>query len=111
MDKLTHYRALVEAVIKDRAGHKVSHGQIDTQGIVDRERDHYAVVHVGWDRGKRVFGTVLQLDIINGKIWVQFEGSDRAAAEDLVAAGVPHEDIVLGFQPPDIRKYTDFAVA
>ena len=23
--------------------------------------------------------------------------------------GVPREDIVLGFRPPNIRKYTDFA--
>jgi hypothetical protein len=28
----------------------------------------------------------------------------------LVAAGAPREDIVLGFQPPQVRQYTDYAV-
>jgi len=30
---------------------------------------------------------------------------------DLMEAGIPKEDIVLGFRYPKIRKYTGFAVA
>ncbi|MFN0112370.1 MAG: element excision factor XisI family protein, partial [Blastocatellia bacterium] len=32
-------------------------------------------------------------------------------ATDLEEAGVPKEDIVLGFQPPKVRPYTEYAVA
>ncbi|MFM6307282.1 MAG: element excision factor XisI family protein, partial [Dolichospermum sp.] len=32
-------------------------------------------------------------------------------ANELVELGVPKEDIVLGFQLPSVRKYTDFAVS
>lgn len=32
-------------------------------------------------------------------------------AEELVKQGVPREDIVLGFQPPSIRPFTDYAAA
>jgi hypothetical protein len=31
-------------------------------------------------------------------------------ANELIEAGVPQKDIVLGFQAPDKGKYTDFAV-
>ena len=31
--------------------------------------------------------------------------------EELIQAGVPKEDIVLGFHEPEIRPYTGFAVA
>jgi hypothetical protein len=31
-------------------------------------------------------------------------------ALDLVEAGVPREDIVLGFRPADIRPYTGYGV-
>jgi hypothetical protein len=31
-------------------------------------------------------------------------------ADELVAAGVPREDIVLGFHPENVRHMTDFAV-
>jgi hypothetical protein len=32
-------------------------------------------------------------------------------ATELVEAGVPKEQIVLGFRPPEMRQYTEFAVA
>lgn len=31
-------------------------------------------------------------------------------AERLIAAGVPKEDIVWGFQPPFMRQFTEYAV-
>ncbi len=68
-------------------------------------------MHVGWNNRSRVHGCVVHVDIINGKIWVQYDGTNRPIAEEFVAAGVPREDIVLGFQPPDKRQNTDFAVS
>jgi XisI protein len=32
-------------------------------------------------------------------------------AANLVAAGVPKEDIVLGFQSPFMRQFTEYAVS
>ena len=32
-------------------------------------------------------------------------------ANELVAAGVPHDCIVLAFKSPEMRKHTDFAVS
>jgi hypothetical protein len=54
---------------------------------------------------------VLHIDIIDGKIWIQHDGTTEGAAETLVAAGVPQEAIVLGFQSPERRKLTAFAPA
>ena len=34
----------------------------------------------------------------------------RPVADELVAEGIPREDIVLGFHPAEVRQYTDFAV-
>jgi XisI protein len=111
MDKLERYREILIRLIKEYASYKPFNGQIDTEAVIDRERDHYEVVHVGWDGDRRVHGSVIHVDIIDGKLWIQYEGTNRPIALELVAAGVPHEDIVLGFQPPDVRQYTDFAVA
>jgi len=54
---------------------------------------------------------VIHLDIINGKIWIQHDSTDWPVADALLEAGVPKEDIVLGFHPAEVRQYTDFAVA
>jgi hypothetical protein len=37
--------------------------------------------------------------------------SPERAAPDLLAEGIPKEDIVLGFHHPKRRKYTEFAVS
>lgn len=37
--------------------------------------------------------------------------TEEEIADDLVQAGVPKEDIVLAFQPPDLRQFTEFATA
>jgi hypothetical protein len=110
MDKLERYRDIVRRVIQEYARYKPAHGQIETEAIEDRERDHYEVMHVGWDGVRRVHGTVVHIDIHDGKVWVQYDGTSRPVAEALMAAGIPREDIVLGFHPAELRRLTGFAV-
>jgi hypothetical protein len=111
MDRVEHYRAIVRRLVEEYARYKPAHGAIETEAVVDRDRDHYEVLHVGWDGPRRVHGSVVHLDIINGKVWVQYDGTTRPVAEELVAAGIPREDIVLGFHPAEVRPLTDFAVS
>jgi hypothetical protein len=109
MDRTEHYRSIVRKVIEQYASYKPSHGDIETEAIVDRERDHYEVMHVGWDGQRRVHGSVIHLDIRDGKVWIQYDGTNWPVADELMAAGIPQEDIVLGFHPAYVRKYTEFA--
>ncbi|HEW98574.1 MAG: hypothetical protein DRR16_07615 [Candidatus Parabeggiatoa sp. nov. 3] len=54
---------------------------------------------------------MIHVDIIEDKIWIQYDGTEEWIATDLVENGVPPETIVLGFRPPEVRPYTGFAVA
>ena len=111
MDRLDHYREIVRRLIQEYASYKPSHGHIETEAIIDRDRDHYEVMHVGWDGVRRVHGSVVHIDLRGGKVWVQYDGTSRPVAEELVAAGIPREDIVLAFHPADLRPLTGFGVA
>ena len=53
----------------------------------------------------------MHLDIKDGKIWIQRNQSDKLIADELVAMGVPKQDIVLGLQPVYVREYTGYGVA
>ena len=110
MYKLERYRRIVNRLIEDYASYKPSHGQIETEAIVDPALDHYEVMHVGWDGVRRIHGSVVHIDIIGDKVWIQYDGTTRPVADELIAEGIPREDIVLGFHPAEVRKYTDFAV-
>jgi hypothetical protein len=110
VDRLERYREIVRKVIREYASYKPSHGQIDTETIIDPDRDHYEVMHVGWDGDRRIHGSVIHLDIRDGKVWVQYDGTSLPVAEELLAAGIPREDIVLAFHPEDVRPLTGFGV-
>ncbi len=110
MDRVEQYRQIVERIIEEYASWGPSRGRSSSEAIVDREKDHYELLHVGWDDERRVHGTVIQIDIIGGKVWIQHDGTDHPVAEELIAAGVPKEDIVLAFHPARVRDLTEFAV-
>ena len=79
--------------------------------VFDRTRDRYLWMDVGWDKDRRVHGCLVHIDLIDGKIWIQRDGTEDGIAADLERAGIPKEDIVLGFRPPELRPYTGYAVA
>lgn len=109
MDRTDEYRLIVQRIIEEYASHKYSYGQIESEAIIDR--DHFEVVNVGWgNQSRRVHGTVVHVDILDGKVWIQYDGTDRPIADELLAAGVPREDIVLAFHPIELRHLTGFAV-
>jgi hypothetical protein len=111
MDRLKHYRDLVKATLREHAVVPYAHGQIDIETVFDNEGDHYLVLLVGRDGPRRVHGCLIHVDIINGKIWIQRDGTEEGVANQLVNVGVPKQDIVLGFQAPEVRPHTEFASA
>ncbi len=110
MDQLDRYRAIVRRLIEEYASYKPSYGDIRTEAVIDTERDHYEVMQVGWSGGRRVHGSVIHIDIRDGKVWIEHNGTDARLGEELVAAGIPRSDIVLGFQPADLRPLTSYGV-
>jgi hypothetical protein len=110
MDRLTRYREILRRVIGDYTHGKPAYGDIDMELVIDPERDHYEVLHFGWEGRRRVHGVVIHVDIIDGKIWIQYDGTDHPVAEELVAAGIPREDIILAFHPPELRQHTGYGI-
>ena len=111
MDTLNHYRAIIERVLTDYSQLKYAWGDVECHSLFDRQRDRYALITLGWNRRQRTHYCLVHLEIINGKIWIQEDGIEHGITTDLEAAGIPKRDIVLGFQPPEIRPLTEYAVA
>jgi len=111
MDTVETYRQKIEKILTEYTLIPYAYGDVQSEAVFDRERDRYLLVNVGWDQGRRVHGTLVHVDVINGRIWIQRDGTEDGIANELVAAGVPREDIVLGFHAPEMRPYTEFAAA
>ncbi|WP_310587671.1 XisI protein [Fibrella rubiginis] len=79
--------------------------------MIDTERDHYQILTIGWEDGKRVYYPIFHLDIRNDKIWVQEDATDYDLVGELERHGIAKSDIVLAFHAPYKRPYTGYAVA
>ncbi|NEP11305.1 MAG: XisI protein [Symploca sp. SIO2C1] len=108
MEKL-NYPELVQTILKNHLGNHLN-SNTEVHLIFDTDRDRYQVLHIGWEGLSRVFGCIVYVEIKDDKIWLQRDGTEIGVASELVAAGVPKQDIVLAFHAPYKRKFTEFAV-
>ena len=112
MDKVKKYQNIIVSVLNEFANLGTSTPGLTRQVIVDKERNHYQLVTVGWRDGKRfVYIVAFHFDIIDGKIWIQQNNTEAHIAHELVDRGIPPTDIVIGFQPPFARTFSGFATA
>lgn len=111
MDYLDEYRRIIRERMQQFAQVKSARGDIETEVIIDPSNDHYEVMCSGWNGNYRIHGSALHIDIRNGKVWIQYDGTPDGIANELVEAGIPREHIVLAFKAPEVRQYTDFAVS
>jgi len=109
MDLVTDYRSVLRRVLQEYAEWSGGKG-ITAEVIEDANRDHFELIRFGWDGPRRVHGSILHVDVIDGKLWIQHDGTNRPLAEELVAAGIPKDQIVLGYKSPRIRPHTGYAV-
>lgn len=111
MDTVTKYAKLIKQIINEYSQCKPAYGEIEVETVFDEERHHYEMIHVGWKNEKRIHGSVIHIDIIQDKIWIQHDGTETGIVKELVSCGIPEDKIVLAFHPPDVRKYTQYAEA
>ncbi|MBO3462174.1 XisI protein [Aetokthonos hydrillicola Thurmond2011] len=110
MATLDNYRTIIQKILTEYAELPYAYGELERQLIIDKTANRYLLLTVGWENKQRVHGCLIHIDIINDKIWIQRDGTETGIANELVNAGIPKNQIVLAFQPADVRKYTEFAV-
>jgi hypothetical protein len=116
MDQLKYYRSTIEKILTEyyklgvKGGMALDELETDSRLAFDEERDQYLWFRSGWEGKKRICHITMYLRIKDGKIWVEEDWTDLCVVDDLLAAGIPKSDIVLGFHNPYKRKFTEFAV-
>jgi hypothetical protein len=113
MDNVARYRSLLEKILCQWAEldrQNPAEG-VDSCYIFDEQHNHFLLMDIGWQDTHRILRTMLNVRIKEGKIWIEEDWTEEGITNDLLAAGVPKEDIVLGFHPPYLRSLTEYAVA
>ena len=111
MAAVTAYADIVENVLDVYTKIPYAHGDLMCEAIFDRSRGRFVLMTLGWDEEERVHHPLVHIDIIDSKLWIQADNTEHGTAPQLVEAGIPKSEIVLGFRPVDVRKYTEYAMA
>ena len=85
--------------------------ETQSQLVIDETQNHYLLIEIGWHNSIRIYGTLIHIDIIDQKIWIQQDGTEEGIANELVNLGISPKQIVLAYKTPERRKITDFAVS
>ena len=111
MDKLENYRQIIRTVLDPYT--KITYANVPVRNIAvfDDEHGQYLIMSDGWHGVRHLHGCLIHVEIIDELLWVQRDGTEDGVTDELVAAGISKQDIVLGFQEPSVRKYTGYAVA
>ncbi|NEP11159.1 MAG: XisI protein [Symploca sp. SIO2C1] len=109
MDKLNHYRSLIQKVLEEYHNLGSDNSALESILLFDPIRDQYLLLKMGWHQDSRIKRNVIHLRLKDQKIWIEEDSTEDGIASDLLQAGVPREDIVLAFHPPRLRQFTEFA--
>ncbi len=99
MDRINEYRKIVIDFLED-----FIENDPNAQLIFDLVRDRYLVMHNEWRNEYRIYGCAMQLDILEGQIWIQHNSTEVYIDRELIKLGVLPKDVVFGFRSPIIRK-------
>ena len=113
MGNMITYADEVRSILKRVAEHlkKIPKPGVETLLLENDTRDAFLLIRLGWHERSRVNNTVIFTRIRDSKVWIEQDSTDLPFADELLRAGIPGEDIVLAFQPPERRHLTEFAVA
>jgi hypothetical protein len=106
--EIEQLKQAVVAVLEEYTTLTSPKNPIQAKTIFDVVSHRYQLVKHGWEHGKRYFYSVVYVEIKDDLVWVQDDNTEVGIANMLLEHGVPQNQIVLGFQPPEYRKYTQF---
>ncbi|MFN0035042.1 MAG: XisI protein [Saprospiraceae bacterium] len=106
MDKILNYQKVLTDYLESWASQYTTGDTVEYQLVCDTIRQHYQLQKVGWRGDRYIHQTILHFDIRGDKVWVQENRTETEVGDELVKLGIPKDDIVLGLQPPELRKFT-----
>lgn len=113
MDKIKQYQQYIKEILIKNApiSYAEEYEEYEVQIITDYENNHFYLMRLGWDNLKRFHYCVIHVDIKStGKIWIQEDNTEYSVANELIDKGVPKSDIVLAYQAPYRRKFSEFSI-
>ena len=110
MDRLNDNRHIIHRIMQGHVNETPPEEGMETLAVCDDASGNYMLVELGWQPPQHIHNVIFHLRIKDGLIWVEQDWTEYGVARELLDAGVPADTIELGFQPPEMRPYTELAL-
>ncbi len=102
MDRIAKYREIIKRLLRERERRvqNVLPEKLEVRCFFDDERGQYALITVGWMQNRRISGNTLFITLRDEQVWIEDDRTDAPIAYDLIAEGIPAQNIVYAFRPP-----------
>lgn len=108
MDTRLNYPETIKKILTDFAETYTHSGGPPLKILCDDEQKSYMLLNIGWRGNKYIHSATVHIEIIDNKIWIQNDHTEEGIAAELVEAGIPKENIVLGFVIPKYGSTPNF---
>ena len=89
MDTKLKYQEIIKSILTETAEYRASIPDgYNSQVLFDDEHERYLVLDIGWNDDQYLHTTPIHVDLIDQKIWIQYDDTEEGIANDFLAAGV-----------------------
>ena len=114
-NKIKKNQKILAAYIQELADEKNNAlgNDLTYQPIIDLKGNHFQLMRIGWHQQKYLYAVLVHFDINaeTGNVWVQQNNTEILLDEELERRGIKKNNLVLGFRSPEMRPFSDFAIA
>ncbi|NEO83561.1 MAG: XisI protein [Spirulina sp. SIO3F2] len=110
LTRIDQYRQALLHILNEYCDILNRNSDTKTQLIINSDQTRYVMIDEGWQGIKRIHALIFDAEMRHHQIWLHHDGLDHGITDELVAAGVPKDCIVLAFHPPHIRPHTGYGV-
>jgi hypothetical protein len=111
MENVAQYRNAIIDSLQASAVVAPDTNELESVVVADTNTDNYLLIEVGWEPRGRVHAPLVHIRLRDGRVVVEYDGTEEGITPRLIRAGIRSEDIELGFVPPSERSRLDVPVA
>lgn len=117
MDKLKQYTKILKEIFENYKKNNPSISnpnlgqEVNSFFVIDEANGIFTWFHFGWTKQGRVDAINVFVHLRNGKIHIEEDWTEEGIGTILLSKGVSPKDIIVEFHPPEMRQYTEFAIA
>jgi hypothetical protein len=89
MDKLTQYRQAIQDILTEHSQIQPAYGEIQMKLLFDVDHDRYQLLRTGWQDERRVYGTLIHMDLKAIKFGFNMTAPKSASPTNLPIAVSP----------------------